>query len=1153
MACMSLLLLFCMLLTAGTVCGQQQQYQKQKARFDGIAAPRNSGGPYHESIRADAIKALRSSTPKAWDAAQSEHPQWTVVGPLTTAGRIRCVVVHPTDPSIVYIGAAAGGVWKSTDSGAQWTATMDDANGIAMGALAMDPRNPNVILAGTGEPVRRINSSFLGCGLLRSTNAGASWQPAGLGTVGAFSRIIIHPSQPQRIMAAGMNTNAGVWRSNNDGTTWQRIFDGQIYDMCTNPSNADEYFITLPDSGIFFTANGGSTWERRMSGIDGAIGRTSIHQAPSSPNIVYALVERNARGSIWKSTDKGLTWRALYEATSACFFTGTCREDESQGFYDNYITVHPTNPNVVLAGGIDIWRCSDGENFDNITRGYERGRPMGPVHVDQHAAAFAPSNPAIVYAANDGGMVRSVDLGSTWQVVNTGLAVTQFYSFDVDPLVRDRMAGGTQDNGTLAALRSTIDWDSVYAGDGMVTVIDHTEPAVIFGNLPYGAIYRVNTETGDIRFVMVGIDNAERTLWVAPLVMDPKNNSVLWHGRRRVYKTTDRADQWQPMSPYVAGSLSAIAVATSNGNVVAAGSDRGEVIITTDGGTQWKSVDDGLLPSRWIGSIAFDPKTASTLWVGLQGYGDAQVWRSTDGGVTWHSRSHGFPNVPVNKILHHPLQNDVLYAATDVGVFATTDAGATWFPYGKGLPRSPAVDIKINLTLGYLRVATLGRSIWECAIAVDPPSDPVVTVPTGGEALVGLRTTTVAWNGVLPPVSVEYSVNDGATWNAIDSNVNAYATQWRVSHWPTATARIRVTSLASPASVAVSRPFTIATATPGTVLASRSTWWRPNGLAFDGKHTLWTSSFSRGQLFKLDANSLALLGSVRLPPEAGDSLFTDIAYDSTTGHIYIHRLNALDGQGATIVVVDTNGTFVRSFASPATSYGVGLTLRGSHLIVGERDAPWRLFEADATTGAVTATRVNPVRGAFGPRALATRHNGLVAQAFTAFSPETGRLNDAVVDEISLIDATTAQRGRRISTHTRDNVVNVRGLAIDDSQQTLWVTDFNGQILRFAAWDVTVPPVTGVAEYSPITTLSVAPMPATSSTWIRFTPATPGLYTVTLFSVVGAEARSAQSFVGAPYQESAIRLMVDGLPSGQYTVVLEHGGRRLAAAPLTVIR
>ncbi len=1125
---------------------------KQRARFEGIGLPRNSGGTQHESIRADAISAMRQASNKPWDVSHGPQPQWTVVGPLTTAGRVRCVVVHPTNADIAYIGAAAGGVWKTTDAGASWQALMDNANGIAMGALAMDPRNPNVLWAGTGEPVRRISSTYLGCGLLRSSDGGTTWQPAGLATVGSFSRIIVHPARPSLIMAAAMNTDAGVWRSTDEGSSWQRVFDGQAYDLTTNPDNPDEFFVAIPDSGIYRTIDGGATWQRRMNGIDGSIGRTSVQQAPSEPSTLYALVERNARGTIWKSTNSGESWSNLYEATNGCFFAGNCLEAESQGFYNSFVAIHPTNPNICLIGGIDIWRTNDGRTFDNLTRGYERGRPMGPVHVDQHAAAFAPSNPDVVYEGNDGGMVRSTDAGQTWSVINNGLAITQFYSFDVDPLVRDRLAGGTQDNGTLAALRSAVDWDSVYGGDGMTTVIDHTDPSTIFCSLPYGSMFRINSETGDIRFVMVGIETTERAHWVAPLVMDPTNHNVLWCGRRRVFRSVNRAESWSAVSPMFTGSVSSIAVALANTNVVAAGSDRGELMLSTNGGTSWTPVAEGVLPTRWISSLSFDPNDANTLWVGFQGYGGAQVWRTVDGGQTWHPRSEGFPNVPVNCLRPHPMHAGVLFAGTDVGVFTTVDNGSSWFPYGVGLPRSPVVDMKLNPTLGYIRAATMGRSIWEAAISVDAPSEPVVTTPAGSETLLGLRTTTVSWNGIQPPVDVDYSVDGGTMWLPIARNVNAYATQWRVPHVPTSTALVRVRKASQPDVFAESRAFSIASVHPGAQLATRSTWWRPNGLAFDGRSVLWTTSFTRGQLFKLDANTLDLVGSVRLPQAAGDSMFTDIAFDSAQGRLFLHRLDNLEGTSATIVVVDTLGALLRTFPSPATAYGLGLALQGGNLVVGERDAPWRLFIVDTASGAVVRTVANPSRGSFGPRCLTPGRGTALLQAFTAFTMSTDRIHDAYIDEIPE-DNGTARLGRRLSLFTRDNVVNVRGVAADALVETVWVSDFNGQIHRFATWDVKVPPISRVADVADTVDVRLAPVPALESTMLRITPLHAGVMTIRIVDALGKTVGEPRRVIGAPYEETAVRLATGPLPSGLYSVVVEVDGTRLAAAPLPVIR
>ena len=436
---------------------QRFQHFKERREVSGTALP--------DDIRSKAIEqARRMERSKLSEQLLADQPQWQQFGPRSTGGRIKSIIIHPTKPNTLYIGAAAGGVWRSTDAGATWTPLMDDANGIAIGSLCFDPVDPNIIYAGTGEQV--IGSNFyLGAGLMRSTDAGETWSILGLSTVGSFSRIYAHPKNRDLLMASCMNTNAGVYRSTDRGVTWTKVFEGTVYDMTINPDDEDEFFIAVPEDGIIYTSNSGQTWERRTSGLIGAFGRTSVQQSPMDPNVLYALVELNSLATIAKSTNKGLTWSVQYNDTRGCFFAGSCEPSGSQGFYDNYVTVSPTSADVCFVGGIDIWRTTNGgTSWSNQTGGYSDGNGANLVHVDQHCLAVDPANPTTIYAGNDGGMVKSTNNGASWQLINDGLSVTQFYSFDVDPTRRERAFGGTQDNGTLGTF-GDVEWDTVSGGD----------------------------------------------------------------------------------------------------------------------------------------------------------------------------------------------------------------------------------------------------------------------------------------------------------------------------------------------------------------------------------------------------------------------------------------------------------------------------------------------------------------------------------------------------------------------------------------------------------------------------------------------------------------------------------------------------------------
>jgi photosystem II stability/assembly factor-like uncharacterized protein len=993
-------------------------------------------------------------------------PRWTSLGPSTTAGRIRSIAVHPVNDDTVYVGAAGGGVWRSRDAGTTWVPIMDFAPGIAMGAVALDPFSPSTIYAGTGEQVQ-LGTGYLGSGLLRSSDDGATWHTIGLTDVGSFSRVIVHPGRRGFIMAACMNSMGGVYRSMDSGATWSHVLQGQVFDMSVNPGDPDEYFVALPDSGIYHTTDAGQTWTRRMEGINGIVGRSSVQQSASNPSILYALVELDRLGTIFKSTDRGRTWQRLFTGTAA-FFSGTNSLDDSQGFYNNCLAIHPTNPDTCFVGGIDIFRCTDGATFVNLTNGYSRN-PVAPVHVDQHCFAFSPTTPGRIYEGNDGGMVRSDDGGTSWTVINDGLAITQFYGFDNDPVIRDRLAGGTQDNGTLGSFKSITNWDSLFGGDGMVTLINPLRPYLVYGNLQFGRPFRLNTDDQTFRFLVNGL-GADRALFVAPMAMAPDVPSTLYHGRQRIYRSTDSGDRWNAVSPAFRGAASSIDVSKGPGLIVWAGSDRGELIVSVDSGISWRSIAPNAVPSRWIGDVAIHPVNHGTALIGLAGYGSTQMWRTMDTGRTIVPASTGFPDVPVNSITWHPTIDGLVVAATDIGVYRSDDGGTTWYPYGDGLPRSPAVDVRINPILDVVRVATHGRGIWECPLDATPPLPPVVVSPAGGERLAPQQWLTVVWLGFPDTVTIDVSYTGGEPFEPIVSNHRGGSFRWNIPNREASNVVLRIRGTNQSNQQALSHPFSIGRARPGSPLLRRATWWRPNGLALGRGGVLWTTSVQQGILVALDATTLDILRSVPIRTMEADSLFYDCSLDTTTGELAIlHHLQP-NGQTAEIVIADTTGTLLRRLPLSGLAFPHGIEHRGTGYIVNERDGTRRLVELDAT-GTIINEQANPLAVPFGPRALSRFSDGTFAQAATPFLNNDSRLVEGLVDRIAL---SPTGRINRLAVGTKDGVYNIRGVAVDEQQNTLYVSDVNGLVLRIAAFDNAS---TSVAEQTSLPTASIVPRPA----------------------------------------------------------------------------
>jgi len=1087
-----------------------------------------------EGARLQALQQLQRME-QALGRAQllSSQPRWRAIGPFTVGGRIRTVVHHPQREGWVYIGAAAGGIWRTTDGGRSWEPLFDQGNSLSFGALAIDPNNPDVLYAATGEMSNNIDS-YLGAGIFKSTDGGQSWSPIGLTHVGAFSKIEVHPRNSNFIVAGATKSYGGFWRSSDGGRTWERTFIGSVTDVSIHPQDTNRIAIGVAGRGVYYTTDAGRTWELRSSGLPSALGRVCVQMAPSAPDTLYALVEQNGSGgigAIYKSTDGGRSWQLSYQG-QADFFNG-------QGWYNAYIVVHPRNPNLVLAGGIDIYRTTDGgRTWTNVTYGYSGGN----VHVDQHAAVFNPLNPDIVYAGNDGGMYRSDDAGATWRPINNGLAVTQFYAMAVDQSKPNTNYGGTQDNGTLGGREGN--WSMVAGGDGFYVVVDPTDPDVLYGEFPNGDLWKRNLRTGTFQRITTGIDPNDPGYWSAPLVMDPVDSRTLYHGRRRLYATYDGGGSWRPISPQFSASITAIGVSPADPSVIYIGTARGEVWRTLDGGENWENVGINGLPVRFVTDFALSESDPATVYVTLSGFGAGHVWRSTDYGRTWQNVGVSLPDIPVNAIVLDPLDERRIFVGTDIGVFASLDGGATWFPYGVGLPRAPVVDLAIHHSRRLLRAATHGRSMWEVELPSEPITEPAITAPAGGEVFYAGGSTVVSWYGFTSPVTVEFSPDDGATWRLVAQDVSSTVLRWRIPEdVATLVGRIRVRSQQEPGQVRITPTFTIRQRERGAVLHSGAVAHVPYGIVADGKGGLWTTSFYTPHLYKLNATTLQLEKQIPIP--GGDSLYTDLAMDRERGILYVHKLSGT-GSGARgiIVVLDTNGQLLQRYNSPC-SYPTGLTLLGTRLYAAERDGQQRIYVLDPVSGAVQTSFPNPFQEPLGPRGLCNDGQSTLYHAVTAFPG--GSLAAAYVGGFPAEQP--AQPRDTIALYTpQGSIMNVRGVEYDAESGDFWVTDFSGNIYKIAGRTVVgvrSPLVQGTAPR-----LRVEPNPASESVlvWVSCGESTPrGLH----LELVDALGKRRALPVGACGKAQQIAL--SELPTGTYWLLLRSGGTVVASAPLWIVR
>lgn len=692
--------------------------------------------------------------------------QWTLIGPEptnvtdlnvfsggpTTSGRVTALAVDPGNSSIVYLGGAQGGVWKTTDGGAHWTPLTDTQPSLAVGSIALDPSNSSIVYVGTGEENYSLDS-YYGAGVLKSTNGGSTWTQLGASVfVGPFGpgsasggtyigAVAVHPTNGQIVLAA-VNTSSGtnppgIYRSTDGGSAWTNVLSGAPGDaVLFDPTNGSIAYASLDTDSVYKSINGGATWGRAdASGTNKLpttnVGRIALAITPTSTSTLYAGIANNTDGSLlglYKSTDSGKNWSQLSSAPDYC---------SPQCWYDNVITVDPANASYVFAGGINqgvdeilIRSLDGGSTWASI----DVGANGVALHTDMHALAFA-SDGSVLYNGNDGGAWSSTNFTTAtatdvnWTDLNGPLAITQFYpGLSIHPTNSNIALGGTQDNGTENYVGS-LGWDEITCGDGGWTAIDPITPSNVYASCSAISIEKSTTGAlGTWNSAQTGINTLDRSIFIPPMVMDPSHPATLYFGTYLVYQTTDGANTWTAISGDLtggSGNVTTIAVAPSSSNTVYVGADTPKVQVTTNAGlgtsSTWTDITAGL-PPRYVTQIAVDLLTSSTAYVTFSGFsgfgGDTQghVFKTINGGTHWTDISGNLPNTPVNDIAVDPDIANTLYVATDVGVFRTSNGGTTWSTLVTGLPRVAVLSLTMHRASRTLRAGTHGRSVWDLNI-----------------------------------------------------------------------------------------------------------------------------------------------------------------------------------------------------------------------------------------------------------------------------------------------------------------------------------------------------------------------------------------------------------------------------------------------------
>lgn len=1137
---------------------EENPLRREEQLFGERAYP-NGTIPQGAYIRA--MQQARSMEGRKGSAAlMAAQPKWRLIGPDNIGGRTRSVVVHPTK-DLVFAAAAGGGIWRSaTSDGAGWEPLFDNENSICMGALAIDTKNPDVIYAGTGEMNGQPMNPATGAGMYKSTDGGKTWNNIGLTTVLSFSKVYVHPKNSNLVVASAARSGQGFYKSTDAGKTWQRMNRYTISDMTINPENESEFFIGVWSQGVFKSTDGGETWTKTTTNMfPSSIGRVSVQCAPSKPSTLYALFEgpnedvENTpinRAMIYKSTNSGANWAEVLVG-NLDFFQPNGGGD-GQGWYDNFIMVHPTNPNIVIGGGIELYRTTNGgSSWVNISHSYSGG----VVHPDQHCGFFDPKNPNIIYIGNDGGVYRSPNIGDDWTAMNTNYAVTQFYAMDIDQGAENRTYGGSQDNGTLGSVQQQISWDGVMGGDGFYVVVDPTNPNIIYAEVYNGGMRKVNLSTGSVIPNVNGIPTNDAGAWSSPMVLD-RNGGRLWHGRHALYTQVLGQSKWDVASPRWDTTISAIGTTPASEDILWAGLANGNLYRSTTGGETWANVSFNGLPRRFVRDVVPSVEDKKTAWVCYSGYGTGHIYRTNDYGATWTDISTGLPDVPVNAIALRSDNEKVIFAGTDVGVFASFNGGESWIPYGTGLPRAPVLDMSLHENKNVLRIATHGRSMWEIDIPSEAIDEPIITAPTGGEIVMANSSMTLSWHGFKDPVNVDITYTDGQYWSPLAYGVVGGAMRWVVENRPTQYARIRVTEVNNPNVSLVSRSFTILEYQKGSVQKTTSVAHVAYGIAYDGNNGLWTTSFYTPKLYKLNATTMQIEKEFSMPKDQ-DQNCTDLTIDRAKGEIYVHRLTRTDNNPpAKIVVIDTNGNLIRVMNSPSNSYALGLELVDGKLIVSERDGSQQIYICNPADAKLEKFVDNPFKEYYGPRCMAyDAATSLIYEVGTQFGQGGGGLQGAYAVRINK-NTLNKEVDRMELLNGAGGQINARGIELDPRDNNLWITDLEGNIYKIAGFNTPSNPLSDVTPSEPLQSsgIIISPNPARDQTVIGFMIGKVSANVqLEVFSLVGERVATLIDGTVSTDDVRAAILDCSSLPNGVYTVSLTVDGIRRPAEKFIISR
>lgn len=681
------------------------------------------------------------------------------IGPAITGGRVVALAVNPFNHSEYFVGAGHGSLWKTVNNGITFSPVFDHEKSYAIGAVTIDPTNPNVIWVGSGENNNQ-NNVIYGDGVYKSEDGGGTWKNMGINNSYHIGGIVVDPKDPNTVFVAAYGSlrtsggDRGIFKTTDGGKTWKNVLFISKYTGCFEIHMDPRYHNILyavahqrmrklytgvsggPESGIYRSTDGGETWDKMTSGLpSGDVGRIGMAISPVNPDVLFAIVEAANGGGVYRSTDRGVSWEKR----------------------SGYVSAYPFYFQKIYCDTKDIDRVYSMDVFTQVSiDGGKTWNNLGEdkKHVDNHVLWIDPDNNMHMIDGCDGGVYDTYDQGKNW-AFKSNIPIAEIYKVTTDnaePFYN--VYAGSQDNSSFGGPSRTInssgitnrDWFYTIAGDGFQSQVDWKDPNIVYSESQNGGLVRFDKKSGERLFIKPYdfADTAYRFDWDAALLISKFDHKRLYFGANKLFRTNDMGSTWDVISPDLTrgvpnemqnlmdrswsidelarkgsmGQISAIAESPIDENLIFTGSGDGLIYYTNDGGKTWNRSDTPGLPkyariSQIIGSH-FDKNVAYAACHNfLDGDFKPYLLKTTDGGKSWSVFNGNLPEKgSTYSVAEDDVDKDLLFVGTQFGVYFTVDGGHEWVQLKNGIPTECAMNMVIQRREHDLVVATFGRGIY---------------------------------------------------------------------------------------------------------------------------------------------------------------------------------------------------------------------------------------------------------------------------------------------------------------------------------------------------------------------------------------------------------------------------------------------------------